>query len=44
MVISDESCAHFSSDVTVGVLLSLAIFEALRAVLYRNVPKDAALT
>lgn len=29
--------AHFSSDVTVGVLLSLAIFEALWAVLYRNV-------
>lgn len=36
--------AHFSSDVTVGVLLSLTIFETLRAVLYRNVPKDAALT
>lgn len=36
--------AHFSSDVTVGVLLSLAIFEALRAALCRNAPKDAALT
>lgn len=32
--------AHFSSDVTVGVLLSLAIFEALRAILYRNVPQN----
>ena len=28
--------AHFSSDVTVGVLLSLAIFEVLRSVLYRE--------
>lgn len=28
--------AHFSSDVTVGILLSLAIFEALRAVIYRK--------
>ena len=36
--------AHFSSDVTVGVLLSLAIFEALRAILYRNVPQIAELT
>ena len=28
--------AHFSSDVTVGVLLSLAIFEVLRSILYRK--------
>lgn len=28
--------AHFSSDVTVGVLLSLAIFEVLRSILYRR--------
>lgn len=28
--------AHFASDVTVGVLLSLAIFEALRAILFRK--------
>lgn len=36
--------AHFSSDVTVGVLLSLAIFEALRAVLCRRAPQNAGLT
>ncbi len=28
--------AHFASDVTVGILLSLAIFEVLRAVFYRK--------
>lgn len=28
--------AHFSSDITVGVLLSLAIFEVLRSILYRK--------
>lgn len=28
--------AHFASDVTVGILLSLAIFEILRAILYRK--------
>lgn len=28
--------AHFSSDVTVGVLLSLAIFEVLRSILYHK--------
>lgn len=28
--------AHFARDVTVGVLLSLAIFEGLRAILYRK--------
>ena len=28
--------AHFASDVTVGILLSLAIFEVLRAILYRR--------
>ncbi|MGN0999546.1 MAG: phosphatase PAP2 family protein [Faecousia sp.] len=28
--------AHFASDVTVGVLLSLTIFEVLRAILYRQ--------
>lgn len=28
--------AHFASDVTVGILLSLTIFEALRAILYRQ--------
>ena len=28
--------AHFASDVTVGVLLSLTIFEVLRAILYRK--------
>lgn len=34
--------AHFASDVTVGVLLSLAIFEVLRALLYRETPEKAA--
>ena len=28
--------AHFASDVTVDVLLSLTIFEVLRAILYRK--------
>lgn len=28
--------AHFSSDVTIGVLLSLAIFEILRSIIYRK--------
>lgn len=28
--------AHFSSDVTVGILLSLAIFEVLRSIFYRQ--------
>lgn len=28
--------AHFASDVTVGILLSLAIFEVLRAIVYRR--------
>lgn len=28
--------AHFSSDVTVGILLSLAIFEILRTIMYRG--------
>lgn len=28
--------AHFCSDVTVGVLLSLAIFEVLRSILYHK--------
>ena len=30
--------AHFASDVTVGILLSLAIFEVLRAVFFRKNP------
>ena len=34
--------AHFASDVTVGVLLSLAIFEVLRSVLYRKEAPAAA--
>lgn len=34
--------AHFASDVTVGILLSLVIFEALRAILYRKEPANAA--
>lgn len=32
--------AHFSSDVTVGILLSLTIFEVLRAILYGHVSKN----
>lgn len=31
--------AHFASDVTVGILLSLAIFEVLRAIFYRKASK-----
>lgn len=31
--------AHFSSDVTVGILLSLAIFEILRTLIYRSETK-----
>ena len=32
--------AHFSSDVAVGVLLSLSIFEVLRSILYRKKAED----
>ena len=32
--------AHFASDVTVGILLSLIIFEVLRAVFYRSERKE----
>ena len=34
--------AHFASDVTVGILLSLTIFEVLRAVVYRKKSTDSA--
>lgn len=32
--------AHFASDVTVGILLSLTIFEVLRAIFYRKEKKN----
>lgn len=34
--------AHFASDVTVGILLSLAIFEVLRTILYRREKVNSA--
>ncbi|MGN0314824.1 MAG: phosphatase PAP2 family protein [Fusicatenibacter sp.] len=35
--------AHFASDVTVGVLLSLAIFDVLRAIFYRKERKESTI-